>query len=303
MVPPAGEASGDPSGSPFGGAGHAETIATFAHEVSLGPSARLDRLAFLLASRLGGPVDVDAEIRRLDELATAAVDGPGALNTSDLTATDLLANLRAAGFRGNVDDYYDPANSFLDRVLTRRLGIPITLSVVAIEVGRRVGVGLHGVGLPGEFIVAESDAPDRFHNLYRGTSLDEAGVVELVRRFVGPNVEVTPGMLLPVSTLGIVDRMLTNLAHIYAHTEQPAQLAATLELQLLLPGTRVALRRQYGLTLARLGRFWDAAAVFESLHDLHGSGVAGDDPDGGDDGDEMRASDRSIARQLRARLN
>src|SRR5438132_6820413 len=119
------------------------------------PSPPLDRLAFLIAAHARPELDVDAQCERLDEMASDFGGG---------TAEGLIAWMQARGYRGNADDYYDPENSYLDRVVDRGLGIPITLSVLAIEVGRRAGVHLVGIGLPGEFIVAERDHPDRFHN-------------------------------------------------------------------------------------------------------------------------------------------
>jgi len=77
------------------------------------------------------------------------------------------------GFRGNRADYYDPANSLLDQVLARRTGIPITLSVLAMEVGRRVGAPLVGIGMPGHFLVPEAPDGSSFHDpFHRGPPPD-----------------------------------------------------------------------------------------------------------------------------------
>ena len=95
-----------------------------------------------------------AELGRLDELAAEC----RAADARRRSCSSLFATGR---FTGNAVDYYDPRNSYLDQVLARGLGIPITLSVLAIEVGRRVGVPLVGVGMPGHFLVRDQVDPDR----------------------------------------------------------------------------------------------------------------------------------------------
>src|SRR5438552_9903098 len=106
---------------------------------------RLDVAAFCLAAHAHPGLDVDGECARLDDLAyrcpTPTFDGMRAYLFETL------------GFRGNTRDYGDPENSFLDSVLERRVGIPISLAVVVMEVGRRIGAPVHGVGMPGHFLV------------------------------------------------------------------------------------------------------------------------------------------------------
>lgn len=197
----------------------------------------LDRAAALIGVHGDPRPSADADggagetVARLDELAER-FDG------SD--ATELTAWLAAEGFRGNAGDYYDPRNSYLGEVLDRRLGIPITLSVVAIEVGRRRGIALVGIGLPGEFVVAERDDPDRFHNPFRGRSMDLAEVDALVRRFTGPAGRLTPAMRRPLGTLDISTRMLANLVAIFERTAAHADLAWALRLRATLPESAAA---------------------------------------------------------------
>ena len=256
----------------------------FAREVALGPRAALDRLAFLIAREATPTLDVDAERRRLDDLA--ADFGAG-------TASELMGWLAIRGFRGNASAYYEPENSFLDRVIDRRLGIPITLSVLAIELGRRCGVELVGIGLPGEFIVAERDQPDRFHNPFRHRSMTPAEVTDLVRRFAGPEATLTPDMVQPVPPVAIAARMLANLAHIYGHTDRPADLAWVLRLQSALPGSPPSVRRRLVATLADLGRFWDASEVLVDL--MSDPAVR--------PGRDEREADEAMLRRLRGHFN
>jgi regulator of sirC expression with transglutaminase-like and TPR domain len=121
------------------------------------------------------------------------------------------------GFRGNQDDYYDPRNSFLHQVIERRAGIPISLSVLYMEVARRAGVRVDGISFPGHFLVrydqgASSVIIDPFR---MGMTLDAGDLDALLKRARGPEAELTVEALAPASKREILLRMLTNLAHIY----------------------------------------------------------------------------------------
>ncbi len=120
------------------------------------------------------------------------------------------------GFAGDTDTYDDPANSFLDRVMDRRRGIPITLSVLLIECARRRGVRLHGVGLPGHFLVGSPDDPDLFVDpFHSGAILDQAGVRQLFRTVSGGSTAWDPAWLEPVGATALLVRMLNNLKASY----------------------------------------------------------------------------------------
>jgi regulator of sirC expression with transglutaminase-like and TPR domain len=121
------------------------------------------------------------------------------------------------GFRGNQDDYYDPRNSFLHQVIERRIGIPITMSVLYMEVARRAGVHIDGISFPGHFLVrydqgASSVIIDPFR---MGMTLDASDLDALLKRARGPEAELTAETLAPASKRDILLRILTNLAHIY----------------------------------------------------------------------------------------
>ncbi|HWN13521.1 MAG TPA: transglutaminase-like domain-containing protein, partial [Candidatus Dormibacteraeota bacterium] len=111
----------------------------------------LARAALLIAAAEQPALDVDKELARLDDLAEAAAPRGG---QDELRRLHRLREFlfEEQGFAGDRGDYFDPRNSYLNHVLDRRLGIPITLSLVLIEVGRRLGLDMEGVGLPGHFI-------------------------------------------------------------------------------------------------------------------------------------------------------
>lgn len=120
-------------------------------------------------------------------------------------------------FRGSDDDYYDPRNSFLHQVIERRTGIPISLSVIYIEVARRAGVRIEGVSFPGHFLVRydHDDSAVILDPFRMGLTLDATDLEVLLKRASGPDAELTAELLAPASKRQILLRMLTNLAHIY----------------------------------------------------------------------------------------
>jgi len=182
----------------------------------------LDIAALEIASIEFPNLDFDASIFRLDTLAEQI----GAKLTPD---TDALGFIKAVNellfevleFRGNEGEYYDPRNSCLNSVLTRRLGIPITLSVVYMEVARRLGRTVYGVGLPGHFIVALEDEGSRYWiDPFRGGQiLSFADCCALAKDTAGVDLRANPAVLAPVTTRQILVRMLSNLKAIYLRGE------------------------------------------------------------------------------------
>lgn len=121
------------------------------------------------------------------------------------------------GYSGNTDDYYDPKNSFLAEVIDRRTGIPISLSVLYLEVARRVGVLAQGVNFPGHFLVrvAIEDAWLFLDPYSRGAVLTPADLESLLRKTTTPTAVLEPSVIAAASKRQIVARMLVNLAGIY----------------------------------------------------------------------------------------
>jgi regulator of sirC expression with transglutaminase-like and TPR domain len=219
----------------------------------------LDEGALLVAAQGRPPVDVGAELARLDELAARCrqptVDG----------LVELL--FVEQGFRGDVDTYADPRNSYLPDVLDRRLGIPITLSVLAIEVGRRAGVALQGVGMPGHFLVRTSgadDAPVYLDPFAGGIRLDEAGCAARYRAAVGPGPPWDPAFLAPVGPREILARMLANLRQHYLSGADAVALSWIVQWRTAIPGVEPDEAVAVANLLVRNARFSEAAAVLEA---------------------------------------
>ncbi|MFM7062901.1 MAG: transglutaminase family protein [Actinomycetes bacterium] len=165
----------------------------------------LDRSLAVLAAVVTPTVGVDHLLAELDVLADSC---------AATTAEDLCRELFGPGgaFAPARDDYYSPANSLLDRVLGRRTGIPISLAAVAVEVGRRRGVGLVGVGMPGHFLLRAADDPEQFFDTFDGgRRLDPPGCRRCFAAVNGPEAALLPVHLAPVGSRTIVGRVLNNL--------------------------------------------------------------------------------------------
>jgi regulator of sirC expression with transglutaminase-like and TPR domain len=194
------------------------------------PSVPLDEAMFVIAVHSTPTLDVRTQLSRLDDLAAQC---PAS------TIAELAGHLFAAGrFTGDEGDYYNPDNSFLDRVLDRKLGIPISLSVLAIEVGRRVGVPLVGIGMPGHFLVRSATDRDAFLDPFGGGALlDRSGCVELFRSVMSSTRGFDDSMLEPVGTFAVLTRVLTNLEHIYGRRADSESVAWVRRLLVAIPGS------------------------------------------------------------------
>ena len=140
------------------------------------------------------------------------------------------------GFRGNAQEYYDPRNSFLNDVLDRRLGIPITISVVYMEVGRRVDMPLQGIGMPGHFIVkyASSEGDIYVDPFHQGQVLSRQACAELLEQVYGEPVPFQESFLATVTKKQIIARILMNLKAIYLHVQHYRKALAVVERLLLI---------------------------------------------------------------------
>src|SRR5262245_20169598 len=218
------------------------------HDAALG----LYELSLHLAGEEYTGVDVDGYLAELTALAHDVRPRlRGRLPTRVAALTRYL--FHELGFRGNAQDYYDPRNSYFNQVLDRRLGIPLTLSLVTMAIGSRAGLPVFGVGLPGHFIVkAALEGDEQLFDPFHGGRLleaDECGA--LVERVTGTAFEVTAEALAPAPPLMIVVRMLTNLKAIYLRTGDFVRAARVIaRLAQLLPADPTQ-RRDLGVCLLR----------------------------------------------------
>ena len=172
----------------------------------------LDRSALLLASIFDPKLDVELELKNMDTMAKVATRRIG-YTDNHLTAVNKLSEyiFDELGFAGNSSDYYDPKNSLLHEVLSSRRGIPITLSLLYIEIGRRLGIPLTGVGMPGHFLVGHRDITGLFVDPFNGgILLNEAECMERMMH-VTDDMDWDPKYLLPISQKEFLSRMVRNL--------------------------------------------------------------------------------------------
>jgi regulator of sirC expression with transglutaminase-like and TPR domain len=215
----------------------------------------LDEAALLIAAHARPELDVAAELGRLDELAAGCKEP-----TLDALAHRLFDEL---GFRGNAEDYQDPDNSYLDQVLRRRLGIPISLSVLTIEVGRRLGVMLDGVGMPGHFLVRHRTDPNTFLDPFGGgRRLDVAGCQDIFTALGGTGWQ--DSYVAPVGARAILARTLLNLQGVFLPVDLRSA-SWVLELRLTIPGLAVADRLGLARALGSMGQFGAAAAALDRV--------------------------------------
>lgn len=199
------------------------------------PGVALDVAALELAAIERPGLDAAPYLEMLDRIASELDTRLGRQGGADGRRFVRIANeylFEELGFRGNDTDYYDPSNSCLDVVLDRRTGIPISLSVVYIEVARRLARPVWGIGLPGHFVVQYSDLEystyiDSFH---AGRLLTEEDCGKLAREITGVDAASAPSTLAPVGTRYILVRMLNNLRSAYFRVKQYAKAAAVMDL-------------------------------------------------------------------------
>jgi regulator of sirC expression with transglutaminase-like and TPR domain len=235
-----------------------DAIATFSSLVSQ-PEEDIDLASSALAIAQAADPDLDPDV-----WISALQDFAVGIDSLHELSRRLFHEL---GFRGDTDAYNDPQNSFLNRVIERRLGIPITLSVVMIEVGRRAGIHLEGIGMPGHFLL-RSPAEGRYIDAFGGGELlDRAGCEERFRRASGAGEEVEFGdHLLPVaSNRQILYRMLNNLQQIYRANGMGRELEWVMRMKLSIPGTPPEEIVGVGEALVLQGRTTEAASEIEMV--------------------------------------
>lgn len=227
----------------------------------------LDETALAIALEEYPSLDVDEYLVRLDRLGhrvhRLAPDAPRAAST--------LAAIRRVlhdeeGLRGNEQEYYDPRNSFLNEVLDRKLGIPISLSVIWIEVARRTGLELQGVGFPGHFLAkyASPGGQEVFVDAFNGGEMLSADECVARYRARTGGRDLDRRYLAGVKPRQIIARMLQNLKRVYVERRDDVRTYAVLDRILLLSPGQLDAVRDRGLVAARLGGATAAAQDLEA---------------------------------------
>lgn len=233
---------------------------------ALARGAELDELWWLLSNDARPGPSLESVRAHLDAMAVPLREAMlertsvGAISDAQLLVAHVHGDL---GFVGNHEAYHDPRNSLLSEVLTRRLGIPITLALVLVEVGRRAGMSVRGIGFPGHFLArVEKDGRDVLIDPFAGTILARPTLERLSLRTLGTPTP-SPEHLAPVEPRAIVVRMLRNLKHAYELRGEHAQ--ALVVTDRLVDLTAASdLRRDRGLHALALGATHAALADLEA---------------------------------------
>lgn len=240
--------------------------------LAAGPDSDIDlaEAALVIAAEEYPDLDVAAYLAKLDEVADGTRSRLAPARSDAERAELLLRHLfDDEGFVGNEEEYDDPRNSYLNDVLDRRTGIPISLSVVHMEVAARLDVPLVGVSFPGHFLVKCAGDREVVIDPFFGRVLSESECAERLAHILGPDIELRPELHLRAATVReILVRMLGNLKHLYVrHDDFGRALACCERILLLVPDAPIELRDR-GVVYEKLECFGAALADFKRFVEL-----------------------------------
>ncbi len=237
------------------------------------PEAELDmaRAALLVAKEEYPQISVELYLARLDQMAEEVKDRL-ADETAPLVVLDELLTMiyQRRGFQGNRQAYHDPRNSYLNDVLDRGLGMPLSLGMVVLEVGWRLHLPLEGVNFPGHFLVRyKGDAMDLLIDPFdRGRMRFQDQAQELLDQVYGGMVRVQEPFLRKASRRDMLVRLLLSLKSVYGNVGDHTRALAAVERILLIQPTSRGENRARGLLLARMGRRDEAVEQLQAYLDL-----------------------------------
>jgi regulator of sirC expression with transglutaminase-like and TPR domain len=231
-------------------------------EVTDRPDYEIDvaRAAMLLAAAEYPDLNVERELFAFQRLAGAIsskfLDDDDPLYCVNVISEHLFDDM---GFRGDQDNYYDPRNSYLNQVIERRTGIPITLAVVYMEVGRRLKVPLLGIGMPGHFLVRHREIENLYIDAFNGgILLSEEECREILSDRTHGDLDWSSDLLKPVLNREIVARMIRNLKAIYMTDQDFVRALTVSEFALALDPHSAMDRRDRGIVHYQLGHSAEA---------------------------------------------
>ncbi|MFQ5407576.1 MAG: SirB1 family protein [Anaerolineales bacterium] len=213
-------------------------------------------------------LDLESYMGRLDRLAAgarAAVPEDESPTARGIALGRLL--FQELGFRGNAATYNDPRNSYLNEVLDRQLGIPITLSVLYVGVARRMDIPADGVGLPGHFIVQVREGRKRTYldPFNGGVAISREDCVRLVRKTTNYKGAFQQAWLSAISAHDILTRMLNNLKYVYVGQESWSEAVAVLDRLRMVQPDNPGHLRDLGILHFRNGSTQNAAHYLDAF--------------------------------------
>jgi len=230
------------------------TRLTFADIAALDDEAiELPTAALVIAADEYSGLGLDLYLDKINQITLDAGRASAGLTDPE----DILLAINSViflehGYHGNTENYYDPRNSYLNQVIDRRTGIPITLSIIYMTVANKVGCPVRGVGMPAHFLVKHTGpAGDIYIDPFNGGNLmDSSGCAELLEKFTGGKLELTPEHMLAVGKKQILTRMLTNLLDIYTEAKDYARAIRAADLILMINPNHPGFHRDRGILLA-----------------------------------------------------
>ena len=225
----------------------------------------LAEAALTIAAEEYPRLDIPLYLDKLDRIGDMARErARGAIDSLDQISALNAVLFEELGFRGNRDKYYDPRNSFLNEVIDRRTGIPITLTIVYIEVAKRIGLFIEGVGMPNHFIARHAAATgDVFIDVFNGGRLmGEMGCAEMLAEISKGKLSLQPEHLMAVTKKQILTRLMMNLLGIYSLGDHPRALSLAERLMIINPDSPQHVR-DYGVLLDATGKISSAIEMLE----------------------------------------
>ncbi len=207
----------------------------------------LDEAALLIAAETEEGLDINLYLQALDELARKFERHSNANRGLGISANSLIEFIHVEeGFSGNVKDYFDPGNSYLNRVIDIRHGIPITLALVHIALGARLGVSVKGINFPGHFLVRYGTEKHIIVDPFSGRILSKPDCSILLRQIAGQKAVLKDDYFEVASNKGILIRMLDNLKQIFWRNKSWDESKSCIDRQLLLLPNRAEFNVQLG---------------------------------------------------------
>lgn len=226
----------------------------------------LDEAALLISAENEPKLDIPYFLGCLDDMAKKFESIIHRHSEPAISVTGLTHFIhQGERFTGNTQNYYDPKNSYLNKVIENRRGIPITLALIHISLGKRLGISVQGMNFPGRFLVKYGQDPYTIVDPFSGRVLSPADCNTLLKQIGGPNQVVKPHYFDTAPNKDILVRMLDNLKQIFWKSKSWDQSKACVERQILLKPTKGAYVVQLGVISEMQGHLQEAQHIYTDL--------------------------------------
>ncbi len=209
------------------------------HQISL------EHAALVIAAETQEDLDVDTYLATLDDLALTLKKK---ISTDPSIAAQQLIDFiyKDEQFKGNTKDYYAPENSYLNRVIDTRQGIPLSLALIHLAIGNRLKINIKGINFPGHFLIQYEALENRIIDPFTGRKLSQSDCATLLKQIAGPTAVFHPSHLQPATNIGILARLLDNLKQIHWRNNNWQSTGLCLRQQILLMPEHYDFQIQYG---------------------------------------------------------